>query len=1535
MEGESLAVKVALNIRPLIVQERIEGCRECITVLPGEPQVHLGQNHTFTFDHVYGSTGTNQRELFGDCVLPLVEGLFQGYNATVLAYGQTGSGKTYTMGSGYSGDNADAIIPKVMQTIFQKVEELQEKSEITIKVSYIEIHKEDIRDLLDSNLPALANGANGNGNGHKRDRDVVAAPQKPSITIRETLGGGITLANVIEAEVRSLNDMALYLEQGSLSRSTGSTVMNSNSSRSHAIFTITIEQKRKVPAASMTMLDGMTVNGGTSEKQEDAEGEPAATVDAATEVDDLGGDSLTAKLHLVDLAGSERIKRTNAVGQRMQEGIHINKGLLALGNVICALCDDKKRGAHVPYRDSKLTRLLQDSLGGNSRTVMIACVSPADVNLDETLNTLKYANRARNIRNKPMVNRNPSSAELVRLRSQNEMLMLQLQCLREASSGEDVQSLRIQNIGLEAELQQVKRELAEVKESLTTERKKVVEAQAERDRYKIKFGAVLSGKSAEEAEEVASSTLVDGYLKEIQVLTEKNEALMKQLQFASLMYPVSSATGSFVPASPGDMGLEGTAGEGVAMPGSPLLGTVDSDNISERENEVNAISKAMEEQYVLAECRMKREMEELDTNLQQKEEMMKKMADDRLVTVRQHYEKVVAEMEEERRNLQAERDALAKALETNASSTDDDHRKVVEHQQAKLRELEQNLLELKKKQAQSKQALRQKQRVEEESRKLQEEIQKIKYQKVQLQRKMKQEADQFQAWKASKEKELLQAKRMGRKNEFELNKVRLLSQRQQKVLHRKNEEHAAMIKRLKELLAIRKANPREHQANGGGPSSNGQSERQLREWIEREIELHLRVHEVTKARAEEMNRRKDLGMKLEALEAKKREYENGCGNADGQDGTPAKIYPGYSPKRVAAEIAVMKAEIARRSDNIREFQAQLLSVNEAGKGMVLDGASAKERWQHIKNMLEARYLLTHLFQCTTSARCEKADLEAELEAARYKSEEFRLSLQQSEAIRAQLERQINHNGLLATMPMLHRGRLSPLSPSKILGSPAETDRGLDEPSSVARDPDWFPTEVEASRAVEKGLSSPSACEIEHGYRPRRRFRNRNSFRPNRLKNFIEDQSPLPPSTLPSHNTMLSEGEPISSGLPVTVTTREGEHDYPAPETLDTTDEAGPSDPPKKCRCQGKCISMKHCSCRGAGMQCDQSCGCRSSKCSNRPGKAGGAVHDEDDFTIDPAARKEAVRQEMQSAWDILQSDCIGSEEKKAEETSSGKVYRRKGGRRRSRGHAGREDVDRAKEVLGHHLREMGRMVEVLDEFPTEVDAPVQAGDGGVVAEQARRPLTDIGNIAKDRPARSGGKRKKGPKIAVIDAELMERVQPSQAQDLAAAGQQSPATVRTPDGDTSGADTRRKGKVEDDCQPSTSGINRRRGGNFKGRERTNGGGEGEAIGASGSAGSGVRPAQRHPSVSPLRAHVGRTNALVSGSSIGHIADKTAEGTDVASPVEVQPAVSHGRNGGGHGGHGNAGRGAHSRGGGNGAGRRRDTPHDDTNKENHGV
>ncbi|XP_077211585.1 kinesin-like protein KIN-4A isoform X2 [Tasmannia lanceolata] len=427
--AEDCCIKVAVHIRTLISEEQIQGCKDCVNVVSGKkPQVQIG-THFFTFDHVYGSSGSPSSAMFEECIAPLVDGLFQGYNATVLAYGQTGSGKTYTMGTGGREGVQTGIIPQVMNALFSKIEILKQHTEFQLHVSFIEILKEEVRDLLDP----TSMGKSETASGHVVK---VTIPGKPPIQIRETSNGVITLAGSTEVDVSTPKEMAACLEQGSLNRATGCTNMNNQSSRSHAIFTITLEQMHKIDAAFPGYSSSIEV---------------------------MNEDYLCSKLHLVDLAGSERAKRTGSDVLRFKEGVHINKGLLALGNVISALGDEKKRkeGMHVPYRDSKLTRLLQDSLGGNSRTVMIACISPADINVEETLNTLKYANRARNIQNKPIVNRDPISNEIVRMRQQLEYLQAELLCAHGGSSSGELQVLKERISWLEVTNEDLSKELNE------------------------------------------------------------------------------------------------------------------------------------------------------------------------------------------------------------------------------------------------------------------------------------------------------------------------------------------------------------------------------------------------------------------------------------------------------------------------------------------------------------------------------------------------------------------------------------------------------------------------------------------------------------------------------------------------------------------------------------------------------------------------------------------------------------------------------------------------------------------------------------------------------------------------------------------------------------------------------------------------------------------------------------------------------------------------------------------------------------------
>uniref|UniRef100_A0A8B9G0U4 Kinesin-like protein n=1 Tax=Amazona collaria TaxID=241587 RepID=A0A8B9G0U4_9PSIT len=312
---------------------------------------------TYTFDMVFGPQA-KQIDVYRSVVCPILDEVIMGYNCTVFAYGQTGTGKTFTM-EGERSPNEEytweedplaGIIPRTLHQIFEKLTE--NGSEFSVKVSLLEIYNEELFDLLNP-TPDVG------------DRlQMFDDPRNKR---------GVIIKGLEEITVHNKNEVYQILERGAAKRTTAATYMNAYSSRSHSVFSITIHMKE-------TTIDG-------------------------EELVKIG------KLNLVDLAGSENIGRSGAVDKRAREAGNINQSLLTLGRVITALVE---RAPHIPYRESKLTRILQDSLGGRTKTSIIATVSPASISLEETLSTLEYAHRAKNIMNKPEVNQKLTKKALIK-----------------------------------------------------------------------------------------------------------------------------------------------------------------------------------------------------------------------------------------------------------------------------------------------------------------------------------------------------------------------------------------------------------------------------------------------------------------------------------------------------------------------------------------------------------------------------------------------------------------------------------------------------------------------------------------------------------------------------------------------------------------------------------------------------------------------------------------------------------------------------------------------------------------------------------------------------------------------------------------------------------------------------------------------------------------------------------------------------------------------------------------------------------------
>ncbi|XP_078104270.1 kinesin-like protein KIF21B isoform X2 [Sander vitreus] len=538
-------VKVALRIRPQMAKEKIEGCHVCTLVTPGEPQVLLGKDKAFTYDFVF-DIDSEQQHIYQTCVYKLIEGCFEGYNATVFAYGQTGSGKTYTMGTGFDvslGQQEQGIITRAVHQLFEGIQNRRVRAqeagsqppEFKVSAQFLELYNEEVLDLFDGT------------------RDPESRNRKSNIKIHEDASGSIYTTGVTSRLVQSEEELLQCLKLGALSRTTASTQMNATSSRSHAIFTIYLCQMRVCPQAQMNGRGGGGGGGEGGGGGGGGENGELNGVDSSP-IAQPEFETLMAKFHFVDLAGSERLKRTGATGERAREGISINCGLLALGNVISALGDQAKKGGHVPYRDSKLTRLLQDSLGGNSHTLMIACISPSDRDFMETLNTLKYANRARNIKNKVVVNQDKTSQQISALRAEIARLQMELMEYKAGKrvAGEDgsegFSDLYQENAMLQRESDTLRLRVKAMQETIDHLNTRVTHLLAN------EVSALLT-KSSEGNEEIGA--LIQNYIREVEELRTKlleseamNESLRRQVPRLSSRSPFPSSAHSPAPGHP-------------------------------------------------------------------------------------------------------------------------------------------------------------------------------------------------------------------------------------------------------------------------------------------------------------------------------------------------------------------------------------------------------------------------------------------------------------------------------------------------------------------------------------------------------------------------------------------------------------------------------------------------------------------------------------------------------------------------------------------------------------------------------------------------------------------------------------------------------------------------------------------------------------------------------------------------------------------------------------------------------------------------
>ncbi|XP_044263818.1 chromosome-associated kinesin KIF4A isoform X2 [Tribolium madens] len=680
--------------------------------------------------------------------------------------------------------------------------------DITVTVSFVELYQESLYDLL-----------------AEKSREQCV------LDIREDANKGIVIPGLTQVHVDCTQRVFEALIRGSSSRATGATNMNAQSSRSHAIFTI-----------NMCMIN----------KND--------------------GNEKSAKFHLVDLAGSERPKKTGAVGTTFKEGVNINKGLLVLGNVISALADEKQQHGYISYRDSNLTRLLKDSLGGNSITLMIACVSPADYNIEESISTLRYADRARRIQNKPIVNQDPKAAEINLLKKTIQELRLQIVGQGgPAVSSNEIIILREENVQLQTKIRDLTVQL--------------------------------------------SSTLHDntGLLEKLIILQNANENLHKKIQELKHEYDLTLDNISLSFNQNDTDGFKKNLDKLQQIQKQFMV--LDSEqkktedeilhherNIDIRKSQdgkfknVDEMSKD-QENYTKQQMALNTELQELTKQLAIKEHLARQISTNTQYLV--DYEGL-KENENKILQLQKEKDELMQQLK-NAQSHGPSS-KIAEQRRKRVQELENQLQELNRKVQEQARLIKLKEKDVTKINQLNSEIHLMKQTRVKLIRKMREESERFRTWKIQRERELAKLKQEDRKNKTKMVRMEAMHSKQQNVLKRKVEEAVALNKRLKDALALRKATQE---------SKNSGKNEKIGCWMRQEFDVHMHLIEAEATLKGLLEDRATLQQQLDKLRE----------NPENLD---------------ESQVQEIESDMEMRSVQIQDLQQKLLDSEEENKKSKFD-----------------------------------------------------------------------------------------------------------------------------------------------------------------------------------------------------------------------------------------------------------------------------------------------------------------------------------------------------------------------------------------------------------------------------------------------------------------------------------------------------------------------------------------------------------------------------------------------------------------------
>ncbi|TKS70841.1 Kinesin-like protein KIF21B [Collichthys lucidus] len=825
---ESYCLRGRKRIRPQMAKEKIEGCHVCTLVTPGEPQVLLGKDKAFTYDFVF-DIDSEQHNIYQACVYKLIEGCFEGYNATVFAYGQTGSGKTYTMGTGFDvnlSQQEQGIIPRAVHQLFEGIQNRRMRAqeagsqppEFKVTAQFLELYNEEILDLFDGG------------------RDLESRSRKSNIKIHEDASGSIYTTGVTSRLVHSEEELLQCLKLGALSRTTASTQMNAQSSRSHAIFTIHLCQMR---VCQQSQMNGGAENGGAE--------------NGGAENGELNG------LYALAFCYARNDKA----------GVFISYNL----NIVILHAQLPTTFIYLPF------------LTLSSRTVMIACVSPSDRDFMETLNTLKYANRARNIKNKVVVNQDKTSQQISALRAEIARLQMELMEYKAGKrvacedGSEGFSDLYQENAMLQRESDTLRLRVKAMQETIDHLNTRVTHLLANEV-------STLLAKSSEGNEEIGA--LIQNYIREVEELRTKlleseamNESLRRQaIRLSSRStFPSSSlspAPGHPPGSSPSPMSMEAEMtdvlrrakldierlkkkerrqrrmspelekglkkrvklhthenGENGQSRENGQNGEIDSDDnytedimsplqeesgCDEDEGEDEEEGREEEDGFDSDEslvdsdsdsdekANFQADLADLTCEIEIKQKLIDELENSqrRLLMLKLQYEEKLILLQNKIRDTQLERDRVLQNLMSMENYTEEKANRIKQEYEKRLKEMNRDLLKLQAAQKEHARLLKNQGRYERELKKLQLEVNEMKKAKVTLMKQMKEEQQRRRMVEAKRNREIAQLKKEQRRQEYQIRALESQKRQQELVLRRKTQEVTA-LRRLAKPMSDRVA----------------------------------------------------------------------------------------------------------------------------------------------------------------------------------------------------------------------------------------------------------------------------------------------------------------------------------------------------------------------------------------------------------------------------------------------------------------------------------------------------------------------------------------------------------------------------------------------------------------------------------------------------------------------------------------------------------------------------------------------------------